>query len=100
MSRIKIDRSLVTRADRDESQRKMLSALLAFCDCLEIDALAEGVETEGEVATLRDLGCDEMQGYVAARPMPLGETLLWLEDRMLGPTDAPLRVVRRTSRVS
>ncbi|NNE78946.1 MAG: GGDEF domain-containing protein [Silicimonas sp.] len=80
VGRIKIDRSLVNHVDRDEDQLKMISALLAFSERLGINALAEGVETEGEVATLRDLGCEEIQGYVTARPMSLGETLLWLEE--------------------
>lgn len=80
VGRIKIDRSLVSRVDTDPGQSRMLSALLAFSREMGIGALAEGVETEGEVAVLKALGCDEMQGYVLARPMPLGETLMWLED--------------------
>ncbi len=80
VGRIKIDRSLVSHVDRDRDQFKMVSALLAFSRELEIDALAEGVETEGEVETLRGMNCSEVQGYFAARPMALGDTLLWLED--------------------
>ena len=80
VGRIKIDRSLVSHVDRDKDQFKMVSALLAFSRELEIEALAEGVETEGEVDTLRDMGCREVQGYFAARPMALGDTLLWLEE--------------------
>lgn len=80
VGRIKIDRSLVCHLDHDKAQYKMVSALLAFSKELGIDALAEGVETEAEVNALVQLECQEIQGYVAARPMPLGETLLWLED--------------------
>jgi len=80
VSRIKLDRCLVSHIDKDEGQSKMVAALLAFSDKLEIDALAEGVETESEVNKLVSLGCEEMQGFVAAKPMALGETLLWLED--------------------
>ncbi len=81
VGRIKIDRSLVSQLDHDEDQHKMVSALLAFSEKLGIKALAEGVETQEEIAALAELDCHEYQGYVAARPMPLGETLLWLEDR-------------------
>ena len=81
VERIKIDRSLVSNLDTDEDQHRMLSALLAFARNLGIEALAEGVETEGEVSALRALDCRDIQGYFIARPMPLGETLLWLEDR-------------------
>ena len=80
VGRIKIDRSLVSHVDRDKDQFKMVSALLAFSRELEIEALAEGVESEGEVDTLREMGCREVQGYFAARPMALGDTLLWLEE--------------------
>jgi EAL domain-containing protein (putative c-di-GMP-specific phosphodiesterase class I)/GGDEF domain-containing protein len=80
VSRIKIDRRLVSRLDKDAEQRRMVAALLSFSSKLGIEALAEGVETEEERSMLRKLGCPNIQGYIAARPMPLGETLLWLED--------------------
>lgn len=80
VTRIKIDRCLVSKVDRDDHQYKMVAALLAFSRELGIEALAEGVETQGEAEVLRELGCDSIQGYVAARPMPLGDTLLWLEE--------------------
>ena len=81
VKRIKIDRSLVSNLDTDKDQHRMLSALLAFARNLGIEVLAEGVETEGEVAALRAMECRDIQGYYIARPMPLGETLLWLEER-------------------
>lgn len=79
VSRIKIDRRLVASLDKDADQRRMVSALLSFSAKLGIEALAEGVETERERDMLLHLGCSLIQGYVAARPMPLGETLLWLD---------------------
>lgn len=84
VSRIKIDRCLVSRLDKDGEQRRMVSALLSFSKKLGIEALAEGVETEEERNVLKRLGCSHIQGYVCARPMPLGETLLWLEDFLPG----------------
>jgi diguanylate cyclase (GGDEF)-like protein len=81
VDRIKIDRSLVNQIDCDEGQHAMFSALLAFGEKLGIDTLAEGVETEAEVETLKTLGCRDMQGYAISRPLPLGETMLWLEAR-------------------
>lgn len=80
VGRIKIDRSLVSHVDQDDMQRKMFQALLAFSKQLGINTLAEGVETEGEFDTLRELDCRQAQGFLISRPMPLGETLLWLED--------------------
>ena len=81
VSRIKIDRCLVSRLDKDAEQKRMVSALLSFSNKLGIETLAEGVETERESEMLRSLGCPQIQGYFVAKPMPLGETLLWLEER-------------------
>lgn len=79
VSRIKIDRRLVSGLDTDAEQRRMVAALLSFSSKLGIAALAEGVETEQERDVLHELGCTNVQGYAIARPMPLGETLLWLD---------------------
>ncbi|NNE89754.1 MAG: phosphodiesterase [Silicimonas sp.] len=81
VNRIKLDRCLVRHVDKEDQPLKMVSALLAFAENLDIEVLAEGVETTEEVECLAELGCDLMQGYVAARPMPLGDTLNWLESR-------------------
>lgn len=80
VTRIKIDRSLVSQIDLDPEQRRMFSALLAFSSKLGVETLAEGVETEEEITTLRQLGCTQAQGFVVSRPMALGDTLIWLEE--------------------
>ena len=46
---------------------------------MHLDVLAEGVETVEEAALLRDLGCDQFQGYLFARPMPAAELEAWLQ---------------------
>ena len=71
----------MNKIDTDESQLTMFSALLAFGNKLGIDTLAEGVESDAELETLRKLGCKDMQGYAISRPLPLGETMLWLEEK-------------------
>jgi diguanylate cyclase (GGDEF)-like protein len=81
VDRIKIDRSLVNKIDTDEAQHSMFAALLAFGNKLGIETLAEGVETEEEARVLADLGCRDMQGYAISRPLPLGESMLWLEEK-------------------
>lgn len=77
--RIKIDRSFVTRADRDPEQQRLVSALLTMAERLELGTIAEGVETVGEHALLAQLGCQHVQGYGIARPMPADRTLSWLQ---------------------
>lgn len=78
VQRIKIDRSFVTGCDIDPGQQRMVLAILALAERLGITALAEGVETRDEHAFLAQIGCDEVQGYAIARPMPLTDTLAFL----------------------
>ncbi len=78
VSRIKIDRAYVTHVDTDREQQKMVAAIVAMARTLEIETVAEGVETEGERRTLVELGCDHLQGFHVARPMPAAEAARWL----------------------
>ncbi len=75
--RLKIDRSFVTRVDRDEDQHRMLAAILGMADRLGLETLAEGVESVGEHALLAQLGCDHVQGFGIARPMPPDQMVDW-----------------------
>ena len=79
VSRIKIDRSFVTKLDEDREQQKMIAAILSMAERLGLQTLAEGVETIGEHAMLAQLGCGHVQGYSIGRPMPYDETLVWFE---------------------
>ncbi len=78
VSRIKIDRSFVMKADRDPEQQRMISAILTMAERLEVETLAEGVETTGEHVLLAQLGCTHVQGFGIARPMPFDQTIDWI----------------------
>lgn len=78
VSRIKIDRSFVMKADRDPDQQRMIGAILTMAERLGLETLAEGVETVGEHALLAQLGCDHVQGFGIGRPMPFEQTLDWI----------------------
>ncbi|SNT75306.1 GGDEF domain-containing phosphodiesterase [Paracoccus seriniphilus] len=78
VNRIKIDRSFVFGCDVDAAQQRMILAILALAERLEISTLAEGVENPEEQAFLARIGCNEVQGYAIARPMPLAETFDFL----------------------
>jgi EAL domain-containing protein (putative c-di-GMP-specific phosphodiesterase class I)/GGDEF domain-containing protein len=78
VNRIKIDRSFVMKADRDPDQQRMIGAILTMAERLGIETLAEGVETVGEHVLLAQLGCDHVQGFGIAHPMPLDQTLDWI----------------------
>ncbi|CAM9954478.1 MAG: diguanylate cyclase [Mameliella sp.] len=80
--RLKIDRSFVTRIDRDEEQHRMLAAVLGMADRLGLETIAEGVESVGEHALLSQLGCDHVQGFGIARPMPADNLIDWAKDHV------------------
>ncbi|NUB16808.1 EAL domain-containing protein [Azospirillum brasilense] len=65
---LKIDRYFVAGIDQDTRKRAIAHALVGYAHALGILIIAEGVETEKEFHTCRDLGCDFAQGYLIARP--------------------------------
>ena len=80
IARIKIDRSFVTHIDEDPDQQMMFSAILTMADRLDLDTLAEGVETAAELQMLTELGCKNVQGYGIGRPMRFADTDQWIAE--------------------
>ncbi len=68
--KIKIDRSLVTGLSTNPRNVEIVRAILAIGKSLNMRVLAEGIENESELQTLRELGCHEGQGYYFGRPTP------------------------------
>jgi EAL domain-containing protein (putative c-di-GMP-specific phosphodiesterase class I) len=67
---LKIDRSFVKDLPDDADDATITRALVAMAHSLGLDVVAEGVETEAQLAFLSDIGCDGAQGYLLGRPMP------------------------------
>jgi diguanylate cyclase (GGDEF)-like protein len=67
--RIKLDRSFVQAQVREPKARAILECLLALCRRINLGVIAEGVETEEQLALLRRQGCEQVQGYLTGRPM-------------------------------
>ncbi len=65
---IKIDMLLVRNVHLRPRSMEIIRATLQLCQALQIDVIAEGIETEGEYDTLQDLGVNLMQGYLFAKP--------------------------------
>src|SRR5690606_36242252 len=68
-ARLKIDRQLVDPILVDPGQRQLLASIVEIGKSMEIEVVAEGVETMEHAAILRDLGCDILQGYAFSRPL-------------------------------
>jgi len=65
---IKIDRSYVAHLKSGRADRAIISALCDIAQALDIEVIAEGVETQEQLDTLRQIGCDAVQGYLLGRP--------------------------------
>ncbi len=78
VSRIKIDRTFVAKSDRDAAQQQLVAAILTLAERLNVETLAEGVETAGEHALMAQLGADHVQGFGIGKPMPFEKTQNWM----------------------
>ncbi|VVT29671.1 EAL domain-containing protein [Rhizobium sp. EC-SD404] len=67
--RFKIDRQLIMPITKSETARNLVSSMIDIGQSLQIEVVAEGVETMEHVSILRRLGCSSLQGHVFARPM-------------------------------
>ena len=72
---IKIDRSFVADLPRDPDACAVVSAVLGLGHGMGLVVVAEGVEREDQLAVLRDMGCDEYQGFIDGTPSPLTRIL-------------------------
>ena len=66
---LKIDRSFVSEIDAVMDSRSICKAIIALAHGLGMKVIAEGVETAGQLEYLQSLGCEEVQGYLIAKPM-------------------------------
>jgi EAL domain-containing protein (putative c-di-GMP-specific phosphodiesterase class I)/CheY-like chemotaxis protein len=78
---LKIDRSFVAECDRDKANFALCKTVVELAHRFECAAVGEGIERAGELETLRDLGCDQGQGYLIARPMQKDQLVALLRER-------------------
>jgi len=74
---LKIDRSFVQDLEREEDARSIVKAVIKLSHALGLEVVAEGVETQGQQDILRELGCDQLQGFLYAKPMSAANLQMW-----------------------
>lgn len=101
--KLKIDRSLVTQADKDDGSRAMMLSSITVARAMNMDVTAEGVETPEQAEMVRAAGCDQIQGWLYFKAMPadqipahLGKTV----DASAGSVELPGSALTRESRVA
>jgi diguanylate cyclase (GGDEF)-like protein/PAS domain S-box-containing protein len=85
VSHIKIDRSFVGKITDNAEDAAIVRSLLAMARSLELEVIAEGVETDAQAAFLRTEHCQEAQGFLYSKPLPAQEFEDYLRTRRLAP---------------
>jgi EAL domain-containing protein (putative c-di-GMP-specific phosphodiesterase class I) len=75
---LKIDRSFVKDLEEGGDRRTVVETVVGLAKSFRLKTVAEGVETLGQAAILRDLGCDAIQGYWVSKPVAMGDLEQWL----------------------
>ena len=82
---LKIDQSFVRDIDTDPDDRAIVRAIIQLARALNLQTIAEGVETDAQHQFLRHEGCDMMQGYRFCRPMDAAALEMWIAGREQAP---------------
>jgi EAL domain-containing protein (putative c-di-GMP-specific phosphodiesterase class I) len=75
---LKVDKSFVGGMEEREENRKLVHAMINLAHNLNLEVVAEGVETTEQLDLLRGFGCDQVQGYLISKPLPLMELVEYL----------------------
>ncbi len=87
---LKLDMVFVDAAPSDPRSRAIVRAALDLAHRLEVPLVAEGIERQASLDLLREIGCEQGQGYIFCRPQPAREMRAWLADWMAVARPAPV----------
>ena len=79
---LKIDRNFIQGVPQKRDDVAITNAILALATNLGMKVIAEGVETDEQLAFLRERDCHELQGFLFSKPIPAGELSHWLRNRV------------------
>ena len=76
LDRLKLDMSFISRMSESPEDHAVVSAIVALARSLRLTTVAEGIETEPQFKSLRDMDCVLGQGYLCSKPLPLAQVYL------------------------
>ncbi|MFO0523366.1 MAG: EAL domain-containing protein [bacterium] len=89
IDKLKIDRAFVANLPTNEVDTVIFRTIVSMARTLGIQTVAEGVESQAQFDCVRTLGCDLVQGFLLARPMPKADIGAWVDQPQPGPPAAP-----------
>ncbi|MCV6611244.1 MAG: EAL domain-containing protein [Amphritea sp.] len=85
---LKIDRSFLINIVESEVDQAIVSSIIEMSHVMGLSVIAEGIETKAQRRVMKKLNCDQIQGYLVARPMPAESFLLWYQAQLKEVTEA------------
>ena len=86
---LKIDMSFIRNMEKDERNMKLVELIIDIAKFLNVPTVAEGVETDSQLKTLKQMGCGIIQGYYFSKPVPAGEFSKFIEKELEHRRNAP-----------
>lgn len=80
---LKIDRSFVRDVTEDADDAAIVDAIIAMSKRLQLDVVAEGVETSAQLSFLQEQGCQRVQGFYFSRPLSLDDLIDYIENAVI-----------------
>jgi EAL domain-containing protein (putative c-di-GMP-specific phosphodiesterase class I) len=81
---LKVDRSFVSRMASSPKSRELVRTIVTMGRNLNLDVIAEGIETPAELEAVREIGCTHVQGYLYSRPAPAEDLIAYVSGAVLG----------------
>ncbi len=85
IDRLKIDQSFIRHLEREPVNIDIVRAIAALGKSMSLELVAEGVETDSELALVKSSGCEFVQGYRFSKPLPANQIEQWMKERFLNP---------------
>lgn len=84
---LKLDMQFIRNAFKERKDTRLLEVVIQLAESLEVPTIAEGVETAEQMMTLKNMGCDIVQGYYFSRPLPADEFEVFVREKKEGKSE-------------
>jgi EAL domain-containing protein (putative c-di-GMP-specific phosphodiesterase class I) len=96
---VKIDRCFTSRLGENEESNVLVNTVVLMAKALNMTVIAEGVETATQLQLLREMSCDEVQGYFISKPVPATDIPMLIRRRFLFPENARIAELVATNEI-